>query len=184
MKHELIHYKHHDILYKAVFFLARSVHWFNPFVRLMNFYANIALESYCDDCVVKNKDISFRENYGKVILASIKGGKRAGTAFSTYFSSNFKTVKTRIANIFDMRSRRNGVPAAVIMLALVVISSSLVACKPEQFDLSSLNPTNTKNSVNQENTASSDYTDETEAVPNLENRSEFSFNILHILNFL
>jgi len=59
----------------------------------MNLYVNIALESYCDDCVVKNNDISFRENYSKVILAFIKGGKISGTIFSAYFCSNFRTVK-------------------------------------------------------------------------------------------
>ncbi|HOQ02191.1 MAG TPA: hypothetical protein PK604_15520 [Acetivibrio clariflavus] len=73
-----------------------------------------------------------------------------------------------------MRFRRKGVPAAAIMLVLVVISSSLVACKTEQFTSTSLNPTQAKNSVNPENTSGSDYKAETEVIPNLENRSELT----------
>ena len=35
LRHELMHYKHHDLWYKLILLAANAVHWFNPLVYLM-----------------------------------------------------------------------------------------------------------------------------------------------------
>jgi beta-lactamase regulating signal transducer with metallopeptidase domain len=85
MKHELIHYLHHDVWNKLVLLLANAVHWFNPLIYVVRwrFYADVELA--CDSELVYGSDITFRKQYGETILAAIHKGNNGGTEFSTYF---------------------------------------------------------------------------------------------------
>ena len=40
IRHELVHYKRHDIAYKMLLMFAVAVHWFNPLVWIMTQEAN------------------------------------------------------------------------------------------------------------------------------------------------
>lgn len=72
IKHELVHFKRHDLWYKLLLIVANSMHWFNPFVYLMVKYANRDLEYSCDDIVVNDKNIDFKKQYSNTILKSMK----------------------------------------------------------------------------------------------------------------
>lgn len=36
LKHELIHYKRHDIEVKVIMFMVQTLYWFNPLIHLMS----------------------------------------------------------------------------------------------------------------------------------------------------
>ncbi len=74
--HEEAHRKRGDLWYKLLLLLARSMHWFNPFVYVMVNNAKRDLEYSCDLEVCRGKDIEFRKRYSMVLVNSMKkGGK-------------------------------------------------------------------------------------------------------------
>ena len=76
LKHELTHYKRHDLWYKLLLICANGIHWFNPIIYFMVRQANRDLEYSCDDAVVGNEDMKYRKAYSKTILKSMKKGNQ------------------------------------------------------------------------------------------------------------
>ena len=74
LKHELTHYKRHDLWYKLLLICANGMHWFNPIIYFMVRQANRDLEYSCDDAVVGNEDMEYRKAYSKTILKSMEKG--------------------------------------------------------------------------------------------------------------
>lgn len=128
LKHEMTHYKRHDLWYKLILLLANAVHWFNPFVYLMVKSANRDIEISCDDEVVKNEDLLFRKAYSETILSVIYNEKMYKTSLSTYFQGGKKTMKERFSNILDMKNKRKGVLAFILITLIAVSASVFVAC--------------------------------------------------------
>lgn len=86
LKHELTHYKRHDLWYKLLLICANGVHWFNPVIYFMVRQANRDLEYSCDDAVVLNEDMEYRKAYSKTILKSMEKGN--ATSLSVNLSKN------------------------------------------------------------------------------------------------
>ncbi len=145
LKHELIHHKHHDTLYKAVLFLVQAIHWFNPIVLLMKYYANVAIEIYCDETLIENKDPSFRQTYSEIILSSIKARNGQKIIFSTYFSGEYKTIKMRLSNILSRKKGKKGIIAAAIAILLIITASALIASNSESIGKTSKDNMNLTN---------------------------------------
>lgn len=57
IKHEFIHWKKNDILFKFLLLVANSLHWFNPLVWFMNKQANMDIEMACDEEVMKEASL-------------------------------------------------------------------------------------------------------------------------------
>ncbi len=129
LKHELIHYKRHDLWYKLILMIANAVHWFNPIVYVMQRVANRDIEFSCDDEVIKNTDIHFRKSYSKTILNSLHNEKLRQTKLSTYFHGSKRNLKHRFSNILDMTKKRKGILALMMVVILIMAGSVLVACK-------------------------------------------------------
>ena len=53
LKHELVHHKRKDVLYKVLVLIAIAMHWFNPVVYLMAKWINLLCEMSCDVEVVR-----------------------------------------------------------------------------------------------------------------------------------
>ncbi|MEG1254922.1 M56 family metallopeptidase [Clostridium sp.] len=132
LKHELIHFKGHHISYKLLMTIANAIHWFNPLVYFMVKEANKDIEFYCDDLVVKNMDMSYKAKYSDAILAVMHFTPNHNTIFSTHFNGGVETMKKRFKNIFDTNKKRKGIASLCIILSVILISSSLVACQKSQ----------------------------------------------------
>lgn len=130
--HELTHYKRKDILYKFVLMLACCVHWFNPLVWLMDRQAQKDVEICCDDDVIKGHSEEFKRKYSESILKMVKFGVMRKTAFSTGFAMDKKTLASRFRNIFDSRIKHSGKAVLATVLALCIMSTTLISCAPKQ----------------------------------------------------
>jgi beta-lactamase regulating signal transducer with metallopeptidase domain len=132
LKHELVHQKRHDLIYKLFLLAAQTIHWFNPLVRLMVRQADRDLEISCDDAVLAGLGREERARYSDTILTAMRSKPPKVTAFSTYFFGGTKAMKERLRNIFDTGRKRRGLAA---LLALVIVLSSaggLIACSAGQ----------------------------------------------------
>lgn len=128
LRHEVIHIKRRDILYKTLFLLARAIHWFNPLVHIMSLEANKDVELSCDAAVVENQNVDYRKNYSEAILASIYKGNRSKAVFSTCFGGGKKALKKRFASLFDFRKKRKGVISLIIVLLLIGVMGLCISC--------------------------------------------------------
>ena len=127
LKHELIHLKQKDLWKKVLLSAAQTIHWFNPFVWLMNNQAENDIEMACDQRLLKGQSKEVRAVYGRMIVDVIRQTRLPMTVFSTRFSSG-KPLKKRIQALFDSSRKKKGTLILTVILLSTGIGSMLVAC--------------------------------------------------------
>ena len=131
LRHELTHYKHHDLWYKLILLCANALHWFNPLVWLMNRQAGRDVEQVCDDYVVDGMDIEYRKAYSMTILNTMASQK--GVALSTHLSKDAQNTKKRFAGILQPKTYKKGIAVfAVVLILAVGISGCLQVGKIDE----------------------------------------------------
>ncbi|WP_141502363.1 M56 family metallopeptidase [Paenibacillus luteus] len=125
IKHEIVHYKHRDMLYKLLLLTVNALHWFNPFVWLLVREANREIELYCDDTVVSKQSLAYRKRYCEAILSAIQKPSSRFLVLSTSFLGGKHTMKQRFTSILSMKKRRNGIP---LFCTVILILGVLAAC--------------------------------------------------------
>lgn len=128
MKHELIHYKRHDIVYKLLLLVVQALHWFNPFVWLMIREAKREIENYCDETVVHNQSLTYRIKYCETIISAIQKHDTRSMALVTNFTGGKQSMKLRFMNILNMKKKRNGTVLFSSVILSVILIGTLVAC--------------------------------------------------------
>lgn len=128
VKHELIHYKRHDIFYKLMLMLVQAMHWFNPIVWFMAREASRELEIYCDETLVAAHDLAYRKQYCEAILDAMQGPKSRKLALSTNFAEGVQTMQQRFISILNVNKKRNGLSVFVPALLLIISVSVLASC--------------------------------------------------------
>lgn len=125
IKHELVHYKRNDMLYKLLLLTVHALHWFNPFVWLLVREASRDIELYCDATVVSQKSHTYRKQYCEAILAAMQQSSPRFLALSTNFLGGENTMKQRFTSILSMKKKRNG---WMLFCIVVLILGVLAAC--------------------------------------------------------
>lgn len=128
-KHELIHYKRHDLFVKFLTVIATSIHWFNPVVYLMNAALQADGEAACDEAVLQDTDIENRRFYGEVIIGMISTRNTVKTPLSTCFYAGKSGIKRRLESIMDtkQKQKRLAVIGIIPVAVLTLLSGSVVA---------------------------------------------------------
>ena len=119
LKHELIHYKRKDLLYKYLVLIATAMHWFNPLVYLIAKDIKVLCEMSCDAKVVLGTDIAKRQSYSKTIIGVARYQSKLSTALSTNFYGGKKGMKQRILSIMDTSKKSVG---AAILCAIMILT--------------------------------------------------------------
>lgn len=128
LKHELVHYKRHDIVFKLLLLIAQALHWFNPFVWVMAREAAHEIEIYCDDTVVFERGAGYRKKYCEAILSVMQSNETRHVALSTNFARGKHSMKQRFGSILNMKEKRNGAGAFFAVLMVVGVTAILAAC--------------------------------------------------------
>ena len=128
LKHELLHIKRRDHLYKLLLLLANAVHWFNPVIYRMVRAANTDLEMACDEDVIKNTSFAGRKAYAEVIFTALSKQKGRDGYYTTHFYRDTKFMKKRFRNILKKKKGRRGMLLLSVMLLLTLTTGSLIAC--------------------------------------------------------
>ncbi len=131
LKHELMHYKQHDIEAKALMFLVQTLYWFNAFVHLMAKKFNEAIEMNCDEYVISGDDVVYKNRYIETIMQSIKQQNTAMNVFTTNYNGGIEMVKKRFKNIIHSGSKKRGLAVLTAFMIVCLALSSLVACSPK-----------------------------------------------------
>lgn len=128
LRHELVHLKRWDILYKLLMMVVCCLYWFNPFVWQMSYISGIDIEISCDEEVVKGKAPQFKETYSESILQTVRNNMPSRLLLSTGFSGGKKTIKSRFDGIFKSGTKRTGKLALCLVLVCSISCGALVAC--------------------------------------------------------
>ncbi|WP_347488607.1 M56 family metallopeptidase [Desulfoscipio sp. XC116] len=132
LKHELIHFKRHDLCYKALILAATALHWFNPVVYLMAKATAVQCEISCDALVLQGADFHQRKQYGETIIGVVRNGAKLRTALSTNFYGGKKDMKNRIYSIMDTKQKRAGVAIFCIVLIGILTTGATLAAATDK----------------------------------------------------
>lgn len=121
-RHELIHYKRHDLFIKALALLANAIHWFNPAVYGLRKDLDRYMEISCDERVVGGMPESERRFYGETILNVLERAANQRAGIFTGFSDNAAWMKSRLIHILKAtrKNRRSAVLSAILAVTVMV----------------------------------------------------------------
>lgn len=132
-RHELIHLKRKDLWIKALTLGASALHWFNPFVHILQKEIHMWSELSCDEEVVKEMSYAERKRYGETILNVMAGSRGIPVRFCASLSSDAKQLKRRLNMILNVqRLKKKTVMiaiAAVIAIGTIGASTAVWAAQ-------------------------------------------------------
>ncbi len=123
IKHEMVHYKHHDSWIKLFAVIVNSIHWFNPITYFMVNLIGEACEYACDEQVTKEMDLADKKQYSTMILSMVC---QSSPALSSNMVKNKKQLKRRFEMIMKKKSFSVFRTALCTVLILTLTCGSIV----------------------------------------------------------
>ncbi len=128
LKHEFIHLKRGDVYLKLLLVTANAVHWFNPFIWLMQKEAVVDMELSCDERVTQGADYAKRKAYTETLLSTLHKQCAKRTALSTQFYGGKRIMKKRFRNILRKTKTKNGAWVLLIVITLTICMGAFIGC--------------------------------------------------------
>ena len=122
--HEQLHLRHGDPVVKMGFWLALSIHWFNPLVWLAFFLCGRDMELRCDEEVLRRLGPQIRSDYAQSLLDLAAGRQLAPVPLA--FGEGNTGKRVRFVLKWKKTKLWMAVPAAVFCAAVLL----LTACDP------------------------------------------------------
>jgi len=139
LRHELAHWRRHDLWLKLLALLANAVHWWNPAVWLARKCLERDIEWACDEAVLEGADVSERKAYGAVLLSAADHRRKPLT---TAFAGDARTMKRRLEALLTEK-KRSGAALTLLAAAGALCLLLLVSCSRPGATVES--PPSTKN---------------------------------------
>ncbi len=122
--HELIHYKQRDMFYKWLIQIVVCVHWFNPFVYLLEKEVNKSCELSCDEKVISVLDDTARREYGDILISFLKSNNLYKSSLaSVTLTEGAEQLKERLGAIMKFRKKSKAITAVTAIFTAVVCVS-------------------------------------------------------------
>ena len=122
--HELIHYKQRDMFYKWLIQIVVCVHWFNPFVYLLEKEVNKSCELSCDEKVISVLDDTARREYGDILISFLKSNNLYKSSLaSVTLTEGAEQLKERLGAIMKFREK-----SKVIMAITTIFTVAACVC--------------------------------------------------------
>ncbi|MCM1046740.1 MAG: DUF5780 domain-containing protein [Candidatus Gastranaerophilales bacterium] len=102
--HELIHYKQKDMFYKWLIQIVVCIHWFNPFIYLLEKEVNKSCELSCDEKVISILGDKARREYGDILISFLKSNNLYKSSLaSVTLTESAEQVKERLVAIMNFK---------------------------------------------------------------------------------
>lgn len=134
LKHELIHYKRHDLIKKFLGLISLVLHWFNPIVHLINYKMKIECETSCDEEVLQGLEMNKRILYGEAIIGIMQTKPSINPIVSTNFYRGKNGMKKRISAIVNNNKQNKlSIPMILggVVISIGILSNSVIANSKE-----------------------------------------------------
>ena len=127
LKHEMTHIIRKDLLVKLFLEFVCCLHWFNPFIYLLEQKVRFLCETSCDECVIKGCTEEECRKYIE-LLEENKGGNKLKIPFSSALADSDEEIDKRIVLLKERRNIRcREKIIAICVFALLVFLDSLTA---------------------------------------------------------
>lgn len=124
--HELIHYKQCDMFYKWLIQLVVCIHWFNPFVYLMEKEVNKSCELSCDEKLLSILDEKTRREYGDTLIAFMKSTNHYNSSLaSVTLTEGAEQLKERLGAIMNFKAKTKTIKMLTGLLTLFIFLSAV-----------------------------------------------------------
>ena len=127
LRHEMTHFKRHDILYKWFAEFVKCVHWFNPTSWYVSKQIAAECEISCDMSVTKNMTDSEKMSYVGTILSLLPTGKSKQIPLTTQMASSKKILKRRFIMIRNKKTTSRFMSVISAVIAVVMLSTTVFA---------------------------------------------------------
>lgn len=127
LRHEMTHFKRHDILYKWFAEFVKCVHWFNPMVWYVSKQIAAECEISCDMSVTKNMTDSEEMSYINTILSLLPTGKSKQLPLTTQMASSKKILKRRFIMIKNKKTTSRFMSVLSAVIAAIMLSTTVFA---------------------------------------------------------
>lgn len=120
--HELTHYKRQDFFYKWFVQIVICLHWFNPFVYLLEKEVNKACELSCDEAIISSLDEKGKKAYGDTLLSFLKVKQTPKSSYASLrMIDGADQIKERLGAIMNFKKKGK-------TTILVTIISTIAVC--------------------------------------------------------
>ena len=127
LRHEMTHFKRHDILYKWFAEFVKCIHWFNPISWYVSKQIASECEISCDMSVTKNMSDSEEMSYVSTILSLLPTGKSKQFPLTTQMASSKKFLKRRFIMIKNKKTTSRFMSVLSAVIAVVMLSTTVFA---------------------------------------------------------
>ncbi len=127
LRHEMMHYRRHDIVYKWFVVLVQCLHWFNPMVWVVGRQISIECEISCDMAVTRDMDRDEKNRYIDTLLSLLPMGTAKQIPFTTQMASGQKLLKRRFMMMKMKKSTSRLISALSAAAAIVILSATVFA---------------------------------------------------------
>jgi len=168
LRHELMHYRRGDLLWKWASVAAFSIHWFNPLMSLFRREMDRVCELSCDECVLRHLDRAEAMGYGETLLDLAASHALPAGVVATTLGSEKRDLKERLEQImkYKMQSRRMLAMSLALLLGFGICAAALA---PQQSLAASENETQQETDDESEVQIPEGVTEETENTEITEN---------------
>jgi len=128
LRHELMHYRRLDTLYKWAAAVILSAHWFNPLSWLIRRELNRACELSCDEMLLRSMTRQEKQSYGNTLLSMAASAALPAGVVATTFATEKRNLKERLVQI--MNYKKSGARLLAAVLALVLLAGFGMAVGP------------------------------------------------------
>ncbi len=126
--HELIHYKQKDMFYKWLIQIVVCVHWFNPFIYLLEKEVNKSCELSCDEKVISILDDEARREYGDTLLFFFRSDNFYKSSLaSVTLTEGAEQLKERLGAIMNFQKKTKGGIFITLLLTAMLICGFTVS---------------------------------------------------------
>lgn len=133
LKHELIHIKRLDVMYRYIAIFVLLIHWFNPLIYFYFYILSVYCEQSCDAVLVHNLEKAERKKYGELIINMALYEKKGKQQYQTYFSNSKKNIERRLKNILKMEKPKTTAKICSLLVSGVILfAGSLTVYAYEQ----------------------------------------------------
>ena len=119
--HELIHYKQKDMFYKWFIQFVICIHWFNPFVHLLEKEVNKACELSCDEILISTLDDKARHEYGDTLISFLRANNQYKNSLaSVTLTEGAEQLKERLGAIMNFKKKTKLIMILSFMTAVLL----------------------------------------------------------------
>lgn len=120
-KHELIHIKRKDIIYRYIMIFALLINWFNPIIYLYFYITSIYCEQSCDTILIRNIDKAERKRYSQLIIDMALSKTKYQD--QTFFSKSKKVIEGRLKNMLKIEKTKKSIRICSFFLGVIILFS-------------------------------------------------------------